>query len=118
MTPDEKQTYADAVALELMRAMQLRRKDFDLRKEEDAAVYSIWYLLNPLPIDGRDRLELTCEARDGRNGKRFFRFTAHAHRNEPLVPSPDDMLIYDREHRNGKRSVHYIVDRFRIRKVL
>lgn len=117
MTKEEKEAYEEAVALELVRAMELERKDLYLRREEDAAVYAVWYLLNPLSVPGREKVELPCECRVGKE-KRFFRFTAHAHPKEPLEPSPDDMLIYDSLRSGGKRAVHYLIDRFLTRKLL
>ncbi len=117
MTKEEKEAYEEAVALELVRAMELQRKDLDLRREEDAAVYAMWFLLNPLSVPGREKVERQCECREGKE-KRFFRFTAHVHPNEPLEPSPDDMLIYDSFHGGGKRAVHYLIDRFFCRKLL
>lgn len=116
MTKEEKTAYEEAVALELVRAMELQRKDLDLHRKEDAAVYAMWYLLNPMSVPGRKKVELQCECREGKE-KRFFRFTAHAHPNEPLEPSPDDMLIYDTL-RGGNRAVHYLIDRFFCRRLL
>lgn len=114
MTETEKSAYRAAVMMEMERAVMLGRKDLRLQKEEDAAVYAVWYLLNPLAVSGRGSLDLFCGRWSKRWGWRFFRFTAHGHPDEPLEPSPDDMLIYDLTHRKGVRAVHYLADRFRI----
>lgn len=114
MTETEKSAYRTAVMMEMERAVMLGRKDLRPQKEEDAAVYAVWYLLNPMAVSGRGSLNLFCGRWSRRRGWRFFRLTAHAHPWEPLEPSPDDMVIYDLTRRKGGRAAHFLADRFRI----
>lgn len=43
-------------------------------------------------------------------------FSAHAHPNEPLVPSPEDIHIKSAMESGTKKSFHFIVDRFMCRR--
>lgn len=109
--------YEDALLLELMRYAELERDDWDMTDEFDLAIRSVWYLLNPMGVKGREKIDITYGKYSSDNispYERHCRFTSHAHHNEPLKPSPEDLLIY-RSYRSNKRdSCHIITDRFNL----
>ncbi len=113
---DEK--YKDALLVELIRYMELERKDWDMSDEFDLSLYSVWYLLNPLNLSERSKLmtEYALIREDQFGAYRtHHQFTSHSHHNEPLHPSPDDLIVY-RGIRDRLAS-HYITDRFNLVKI-
>lgn len=117
-TSTDKEKELQQIHLEAVRYAELHRNDFDLSDEFDAAIYSTWYLLNPLGLKHRDSIGTTepCEEILPRERTKSLRFTAHAHHSEPLTLSPDDILIYTTLTRRGK-FLHFIIDRFICRRV-
>lgn len=105
-------------ALEAVRFAELERDDLDLSDEFDAAIYSMWYLLDPLGTGTRESVGTTdaCKMILPREKTKNLKFTAHSHTGEPLVPSPDDIKLYSIHSRRGN-FVHFIIDRFLCRKV-
>lgn len=117
----------DALLAEAVRASVLDECDGGkdpAQSEGDALLDAVWTLYNPCDIEKRsEKYETTVkvEAKRERNmpptppRKKFF--TAHAHPDEPLEVSPDDILKYnelDIEHGAG---IHYLVDGFHVKKV-
>ncbi len=115
---EQKEKYKEALLVELMRFVQLQRDDWNMEDEYDLALYSVWYLLNPLKLEGRSKM-VAKYPRDeiDENGpyKSRWDFSSHSHHNEPLHPSVDDIIVYSRY--NNKYSSHFITDRFNIIKV-
>ena len=106
----------EAMKLEAVRQAELQRKDLDLSNEFDAAIYAMWYLMNPMNLEDRKSVGTTpkCSLNIEDDRAKGFRFTAHAHHNEPIKASPDDHLLYARLARTSRKFVHFITDRFRI----
>ena len=106
----------EAMKLEAVRQAELSRTDLDLSDEFDAAIYSMWYLLDPMNLGKRESVGTASVCREKIDEKRAknLRFTAHAHHNEPITASPDDRLLYARLERISKKYIHFITDRFRI----
>ena len=117
--------YRGALFLEAVRAAALRtlppRKRGQFPDEADAVTAAAWELLNPLGLEGRDKVERdiapACDPTPAgfppAPPKRRF-FTAHSHPNEPLVSSPNDrvrMRDLDLLHGAG---VHYVMDGLKI----
>lgn len=115
---DSSSKYKNSLLLELIRYIQLERNDWDMTNEFDLALYSIWYLLNPLELSSRDKLvlEFPREVTDP-DGSYISRcnFTSHAHHNEPLHPSVNDLIIY--KTMPERFSSHFITERFNIVKI-
>ena len=107
---------AENMMLEAVRQAELSRDDWDLTNEFDAAIYSLWFLTNPLELDGRDSVGTAdfCDNIISTHKAKKFKFTAHAHHDEPIERSPDDIWLYGRLSRTGKNFVHFIIDRFKI----
>ena len=113
-----KSDYKDALLVELIRYIQLERDDWDDSSEFDHALRSVWYLLNPLELDDRSKIitDYFVDKEDEYGPyKCKMKFTAHSHHNEPLNPSPDDIIVYNRL--DLKFSSHFITDRFNIVKI-
>jgi len=112
---------SDAELIELIRYAILKRDDFDFSDEFSAAIYSTWYLMNPLSLNGRDIVgtvspydsALPADKAEGAIG-----FTAHAHAEEPQTPSPDDLIIYSLMTSQNDDTVNFITDRFSCKKIL
>ena len=127
MKKQTKKPALDALIAEAVRASVLnesgRDKD-EAKSEGDAVLDAVWTLYNPCEIEGRaEKFETTVKAESKRERgippvpprKKFF--TAHAHPDEPLDVSPDDLLKYhalDLEHGAG---IHYLVDGFETKKL-
>ena len=93
-----KSDYKDALLIELMRYVQLERNDWDDSSEFDLALRSVWYLLNPLELPDRSKIVtdyLVDETDEYGPYKSKHKFTSHSHHNEPLNPSPDDIIVYN-----------------------
>lgn len=102
--------------LEAVRQAELSRTDLDLSNEFDAAIYSMWYLLDPMNLGKRESVgtaSVCCQKIEEKRTK-GFRFTAHAHHNKPVTASTDDQLLYSRLARISRKYIHFITDRFRI----
>ena len=118
MTDRKRRIMSDEELVEFIRYAVLSRDDFDLSDEFSAAIYSTWYLMNPLSLDGRDNVgtvppfstELPKEKSDG-----AIKFTAHAHHAEPQIASPDDLIIYSM---SNDETENFITDRFSCKKIL
>lgn len=113
-----KSDYKDALLIELMRYVQLERNDWDDSSEFDLALRSVWYLLNPLELPDRSKIVtdyLVDETDEYGPYKSKHKFTSHSHHNEPLNPSPDDIIVYNSF--DEKFSSHFITDRFNIVKI-
>ncbi len=109
-----------AELIELLRYAELERKDFDLSDEFSAAVYSTWYLLDPMSVRGSGAIGSFTpydKALSREQKKKAIRFTAHSHTNEPQIPSPDDQLIYSAMDSTAPETVHFITDRFSCKKI-
>ena len=112
---------SDAELIELMRYAVLESEDFDLSDELEAAVYSTWDLMNPLSLDGRDKVGTAPPCRAALRGKKAddsIKFTAHAHEEEPQYASPDDLIIYSLVKSEKDDCVNFITDRFSCKKIL
>ncbi|MBQ4097362.1 MAG: hypothetical protein IJC62_04295 [Clostridia bacterium] len=112
---------SDAELIELMRYAVLESGDFDLSDELEAAVYSTWYLMNPLSLDGRDKVGTVPPCRTALLGKKAdnaIKFTAHAHECEPQKASPDDLIVYSLVKSDKDDCVNFITDRFSCKKIL
>ena len=111
----------DAILYELMRYAFFERKDVDMSDEFGAMVYSLWFLQNPLALSERESVGTVGDYRKNfkcfKNKTKTIPFTAHSHENEPLIPSPDDMLIYSVINRENPRAIHFISDRFDVIKI-
>lgn len=115
---EQKEKYKEALLVELMRFVQLQRDDWNMEDEYDLALYSVWYLLNPLELDGRSKMVVQYPRDEvDENGPYKSRcdFTSHSHHNEPLHPSVDDIIIYSRY--DDRFCSHFITDRFNIVKI-
>lgn len=113
-TKADKEKEKKATELEAVRYAELRRTALDLSNEFDAAIYSTWYLMNPLELKHRDSIGTIepCDEILPRSKTKKLRFTAHAHHNEPTHPSPDDMVVYASIDRKFGNFIHFIIDRF------
>ncbi|MBQ3708945.1 MAG: hypothetical protein II889_13735 [Clostridia bacterium] len=117
----------DALTAEAVRASVLDesgRDKAEAKSEGDALLDAVWTLYNPCGIEGRaEKFETVVRTESKKERgmppvpprKKFF--TAHAHPDEPLDVSPEDILEYhalDLEHGAG---IHYLVDGFKIKKI-
>ena len=119
--------YRKILFLEAVRAAmldELNWKDDAPRSEEETLIGVVWYLLNPLGLEQRGKVERTVLAEEEEplpgyppTPPRERYFTAHAHPNEPLTPSPDDLMIYNRLDLEHGAGVNYIVDGFKVKKI-
>ena len=113
-----KSDYKDDLLIELIRYVQMQRTDWDESSEFDLALRSVWYLLNPLELEDRSKIVtdyFVDEVDEYGPYKSKRKFTSHSHHNEPLIPSPDDIIVYNRL--DYKFSSHFITDRFNIVKI-
>ena len=102
--------------IEAIRRAELEREDLDLSDKFDAAIYAMWYLMDPLDL-GRSKSIGTseyCEKELTADQTGKLKFTAHAHSSDPISESPDDVHIYSVIGRLGHGFIHFIMDRFRI----
>lgn len=147
-----KDYYHDLLLPEIVRYAKIRSMDPENLDEYSAAVFATWYTQNPLGRPERDsicnfeeeekepiifdkksareaygdlRLNESPKPKRRIKKKKGVRFTAHTHPDEPLDPSPDDLLIYshlDREKTSVSSSaedqlIHFIIDGYICRKV-
>lgn len=154
-----KDYYHDLLLPEVVRYAKIRSMDPENLDEYGAAIFATWYTQNPLGRPDRDNicnfeepqepiiynkksaLEAFGNPRLGdsplpqpkRRAKKQkgVRFTAHTHPDEPLDPSPDDLLVYDRVDAilartdtpagTGSKAeddlIHFIIDGYTCRKV-
>ncbi len=141
-----KDYYHDLLIPELFRYAKLRSMNPDQLDEDGAAIYSIWYTQNAedhpergifcnLPRQDDSFITTKASARkiygDLRLGEtpvpkrrpaksKGIRFTVHTHPDEPLTPSPDDLMVYHQMNtaeEDGEPMVHFITDGFLCRKV-
>ena len=121
-----KDYYHELLIPEVIRYAKIRSMDPENLDEYGAAIFSTWYMQNPLGRDDRDNisnfeeteqepvvynkksaLEAFGNVRLGNEPlpkpkkrrakkKNGVRFTAHIHPDEPLDPSPDDLVVYNR----------------------
>ena len=124
----DREEYRSALFLEAVRSVMLDtlgQRDDEPAPEDRTLIGAVWYLLDPLKTGARGKTERTVLAEKEEPPMpgypplppRERYFTAHAHPDEPLTPSADDLLIYNRLDREHGTGVNYIVDRFRVKKV-
>ena len=116
-----------ALILETVRAALLEEYEKDLcGSEEEAMLLAFWRLLNPFGAPGREKTEIPYTASDEPGEEepdlpptppRIRWLTAHVHPNEPLTPSVDDLLVYDRMDLERGACSHYIQDGLKIKKI-
>ena len=96
------------------------------RSEDEAAVLAFWRLYDPMKTGSRTKTEITYtvpeDPRETFSGlppipPRIRWLTAHVHPDEPLRPSPDDLLLYDRLDLERGACSHFILDGLRINKI-
>lgn len=145
----DKDYYHEVLLPEIVRYSKIRSMDPENLDEYGAAVFATWYTRNPLGCADRDyicnfdepqepvisdkksAMEAFGNPRLGedpptpkkpksRKKSKGIRFTAHTHPDEPLVPSPDDLLVYSRFDsaiaRAKEQLVHFIIDGYTCRK--
>jgi len=105
--------------IEAVRQAELSREDMDLSNEYDAAVYAIWYLLNPMHAKERDSVGTSeiCQKKIPAKTADLMKFTAHGHHSQPAEPSPDDRRLYASLRNFSYTFIHFVTDRFRIRRI-
>lgn len=116
----DRNEYENNMITELVRYAELERKDWDKNSETDLSLMSIWFLQNPFGLNNRAKIEVEFNKTEFEDGKEFIRkvlFTSHSHHNEPLIASPDDILVYHRLGHRTKDFAHYITDRFNLTKI-
>ncbi len=119
--------FCRALFLELVRTAVLESfRICPCRSEDEALLFCFWKLLNPFGLESRVSAEAAYAVPDSPEDKestlpprpvRTRTVTVHAHSDEPLVPSPDDMLLYDRIDLERGACSHFIADGFRLKKV-
>ncbi len=113
--------YHTELLTEVIRYAKLQSMNLKKLDEYGAAVYATWY------TQGSDKREEHSElfVLDGEVNlpkNKGCRFTAHTHPGEPLVPSPDDLLVYERIRRSycgrtERQILHFLIDGYTCRKV-
>ena len=144
-----KEYYHDLLIPELIRYAKLQKMNPEQLDEYGAAIFSVWYTQNapgrperelfcnvdepaePVIVDKASALAIYGNVRLGETPKpkrrpaksKGIRFTVHSHPNEPLIPSPDDLRVYQqleaeyiRKHGECKFA-HFLTDGFLCRKV-
>lgn len=116
-----------ALILETVRAAILAEYEKEpCDSEDEALILAYWRLLNPFGAPDREKTEITYTADDDPAGEapdlpplppRIRWLTAHVHPDEPLKPSVDDLLIYDRLDRERGACSHFILDGIKIKKI-
>ena len=101
--------------LEAVRYAELEREDLS-ENESGTMIKSVWQLMDPCETGTRPTYVKTL-IKDG-DSDGFVRFTAHSHDNEPLTQSCDDILVYHFMENDGRKTAHYIVDRFCPKKII
>lgn len=154
-----KDYYYDVLLPEVARYAVIRDMDPEQLDEYGAAIYATWYSIDPIGLGSRDKLcnfeeeerepivydratELAAfgEPRIGpspmptpakrKKKKHGVYFTAHKHPDEPLIPSPDDYIVYRRldsvySRKDGvvgplgkAEMIHFIIDRYSCRRAM
>ena len=113
-----------ALILEAVRAAVLEEYEKEPCLSEDEALIAAWWkLLNPFGAPDREKAEIAYTVRPEEDADlpptppRIRWLTAHVHRNEPLTPSADDLLLYDRMDEERGACSHFILDGLRIKKI-
>ena len=119
--------FRQALFLELVRAAVLESfRHQPCRSEDEALLFCFWKLVNPFGLESRMSAEAVYTVPDSPDDGegdlpprpvRTRTVTLHAHPDEPLVPSPDDLLLYDRLDLERGACSHFIADGFRVKKV-
>ena len=99
--------------------------DGPCRSEDEAVILAFWKLYDPMETGKRTKVELmyTVEETPEEGSDlppvppRIRWLTAHSHPGEPLTPSPDDLLLYDRLDLERGACSHYITDGITIKKI-
>lgn len=119
MKMNDTTTEIAAMQTEAVRYAELHREDLDLSNEYDAAICVIWFLLNPAGVENRNSVgtSASCDIYLPPEKTKALKFTAHAHHREPQKESPDDKLLFADLNRYSRTFMHFIVDRFKIRRV-
>lgn len=126
-----KEEWQNALALELVRAAVLEDLGDPPRSEDEAALTAFWRLQNPFREAGggaedREKTEIPYQSKDPAPDPdsgmppippRIRWLTAHVHPREPLTPSVDDLLLYDRMDLERGACSHFILDGFHIKKI-
>ena len=118
MADKKRGSMSDEELIELIRYAVLSHNDFDLSDEFSAAIYSTWYLMNPLSLEERDSIGTVppySVSTRGTKPQDMTKFTAHAHHDEPQTASPDDLIIYSMSNDDTE---NFITDRFSCKKIL
>lgn len=114
--------FVTLLRLEAVRFAELQRKDLDLSKEYDVSIYTVWLLHNPVHLTKRNSAGTfaSCDIQLARPPSKPIPFTAHVHHTVPPHASPDDKRIYDFLRFHGSRHclLHFIIDRFKLCKLL
>lgn len=88
------------------------RDDISTSSDLGLALIAVWNLMpdrnHGLSIGSGDGFDIKLKISEI--------FSAHAHPNEPLVPSPEDIHTKSDMESGSKKSFHYIVDRFMCRR--
>lgn len=152
-----KDYYHEILIPEVARYAVVRDMDPEQLDEYGAAIYATWYSIDPIGLGSRDKLcnfeeerepivydrsterEAFGEPRLGpspmptpakRKKKHGVYFTAHKHPDEPLIPSPDDYIVYARLRLVYSRTdsavgplgkadmIHFIIDHYTCRRAL
>ena len=122
----EREKYREDLFLELVRAAVLETfGDSPCRSEDEAALLCFWKTVNPFRVPGRESDEETFLSEPSAREEddlppvppRVRTVTAHVHRDEPLTPSPDDLLMYDRLDLERGACSHFIIDGFSVKKI-
>ena len=116
-----------ALILETVRAAVLAEYEKEpCDSEDEALILAWWRLLNPFGTPDREKTEITYTADDDTPEEnadlpplppRIRWLTAHVHPDEPLKPSVDDLLLYDRMDLERGACSHFILDGLKIRKI-
>ncbi len=116
-----------ALILETVRAAVLAEYEKEpCDSEDEALILAWWRLLNPFDTPDREKTEITYTAEDDTPEEnadlpplppRIRWLTAHVHPDEPLKPSVDDLLLYDRMDLERGACSHFILDGLKIRKI-
>ncbi len=116
-----------ALILETVRAAVLAEYEKEpCDSEDEALILAWWRLLNPFGTPDREKTEITYTADDDTPEEnadlpplppRIRWLTAHIHPDEPLKPSVDDLLLYDRMDLERGACSHFILDGLKIRKI-
>jgi len=109
----DKEEYADLVISELMRYIHLNERKYSKITAESQAVYSMWKLMNAerFPERARSLQENVPLPREiPLSPKLILKFSAHTHHRNPMIPSPDDRILYSRASDVPCR--HFIIDRY------